>query len=57
MKIRFQFGLEFDENLNWIFIELDSNPRLHHDYMWLHGFDGGMLHPSPLKEISPQDLE
>jgi hypothetical protein len=23
----------------------------------LHGFDGGMLHPSPLKEISPQDLE
>jgi hypothetical protein len=25
--------------------------------MQLHGFDGGMLHPSLLKEISPQDLE
>jgi hypothetical protein len=25
--------------------------------MWLHGFDGGMLYPSPLKEISPPDLE
>jgi hypothetical protein len=23
----------------------------------LHGFDGGMLHPSPLKEILPRDLE
>jgi hypothetical protein len=23
----------------------------------LHGFDGGMLQPSPLKEISPRDLE
>jgi hypothetical protein len=23
----------------------------------LHGFDGGMLHPSPLKEISSRDLE
>jgi hypothetical protein len=22
---------------------LDSNPRLHHDYMRLHGFDGVML--------------
>jgi hypothetical protein len=22
----------------------------------LHGFDGGVLHPSPLKEISPQDF-
>jgi hypothetical protein len=25
--------------------------------MWLHGYDGGMLQPSPLKEISPWDLE
>jgi hypothetical protein len=25
--------------------------------MRLHGFDGGMLHPSPLKEISTRYLE
>jgi hypothetical protein len=50
-------GLEFDEDLNLFFIELDSNPRLHHDYMPLQGFDGRMLHPFPLKEISTRDLE
>jgi hypothetical protein len=30
-KLDFYLGLEFDENLNWILIEFDSNPRLRHD--------------------------
>jgi hypothetical protein len=28
-KLDISLELEFDENLNWILIEFDSNPRLH----------------------------
>jgi hypothetical protein len=49
--------LEFNRNLDWIYLNLiqiqDYNPM----NTRLDGFDSGMLHPSPLKEILPQDLE
>jgi hypothetical protein len=56
-KVYFSLGLVFDGTWTEILLNLNQIQDYTMPNTWLHGFDVGMLQPSPLKEISPRDSE